>query len=234
MDPFGGSGFDDQWDTPFFFDTDDLDSSWGFEDALSGYYDSSSPDGIASSSAAKKSIAQERERRKKFNEKLYTLRSLVPSITKMDKASIVKDAIDYIVELQEEERRLLTEISELEQENNGKRRNDPGRCDPANQAAGKRPRLSPGTQSQMGSPINVMELQVSDVGDEACVVSITCSRKRNTMTRLCQALELLPLDILAANITSFSGKVLHTLLLETHGVSGTHMKETINAALTGL
>lgn len=32
----------------------------------------------------------------------------------MDKASIIKDAIEYIQELQEEERKLQTEISELE------------------------------------------------------------------------------------------------------------------------
>ncbi|RRT76659.1 hypothetical protein B296_00019168 [Ensete ventricosum] len=104
--------------------------SWGFEEAISGgYYDSSSPEGTTSS-ATVKNIAMERNRRMKLNEKLYALRSVVPNITKvgnyskrttkgrwssvMDKASIIKDAIDYIQQLQDQERKMMAEISELE------------------------------------------------------------------------------------------------------------------------
>ncbi|RRT82816.1 hypothetical protein B296_00014324 [Ensete ventricosum] len=49
----------------------------------------------------------ERSRRRKLNEKLYALRSL-------DKASIIKDAIDYVQQLQEQERTVLAELSQLE------------------------------------------------------------------------------------------------------------------------
>ncbi|XP_078443869.1 transcription factor bHLH35-like [Wolffia australiana] len=215
MDFIVGSDFQDCWDATIFFDPDEF-NSWGLDDAFSGDYDST--DGPASAAAVKKSISLEKERRKKFNEKLYTLRSLVPSITKMDKISIVKDAIDYIVDLQEQERKLIAEISDLEKES-GKKRVDVDGC-----AVWKRRRVE---------LIDVTELQVSDAGDSTCVVSISCSRKRDTMTRLCQALEFLPLRILSANITSFSGSVLHTLLLETEGTDGTHIKDAIHAALTG-
>ncbi|PNX87849.1 transcription factor bHLH35-like protein, partial [Trifolium pratense] len=88
--------------------------SWGLDEAFSGYYDSSSPDGAASSAASSKNIVSERNRRKKLNERLFALRAVVPNISKMDKASIIKDAIEYIQHLHEQEKIIQAEIMELE------------------------------------------------------------------------------------------------------------------------
>jgi hypothetical protein len=56
--------------------------SWAIDEAFSGYYDSSSPDGAASS-AASKNIVSERNRRKRLNERLFALRAVVPNISKV-------------------------------------------------------------------------------------------------------------------------------------------------------
>nr|QDL88410.1 transcription factor EGL1-like isoform X1 [Cymbidium ensifolium] len=45
-------------------------------------------------------VLSERRRREKLNEKFLTLRSLVPSISKVDKASILADTIEYLKELE--------------------------------------------------------------------------------------------------------------------------------------
>ncbi|XP_037403873.1 uncharacterized protein LOC119266713 isoform X3 [Triticum dicoccoides] len=90
------------------------------EDSLSGldscYNDSTGSPSTASTRAtrASKNIVEERDRRRRLNEKLYAIRGVVPNITKMDKASIIQDAVAYIEELQEQERRILAEVSDLE------------------------------------------------------------------------------------------------------------------------
>ncbi|KAM7279877.1 hypothetical protein ACFE04_007011 [Oxalis oulophora] len=61
-----------------------------------------------------RTLVSERRRRGRMKEKLYALRALVPNITKMDKASIVGDAVLYVQELQMKGNKLKTEIASLE------------------------------------------------------------------------------------------------------------------------
>ncbi|XP_062086091.1 transcription factor FER-LIKE IRON DEFICIENCY-INDUCED TRANSCRIPTION FACTOR-like [Humulus lupulus] len=61
-----------------------------------------------------KTLISERRRRGRMKEKLYALRSLVPFITKMDKASIVGDAVVYVEDLKMQAKKLKDEIASLE------------------------------------------------------------------------------------------------------------------------
>ncbi|XP_062082448.1 transcription factor FER-LIKE IRON DEFICIENCY-INDUCED TRANSCRIPTION FACTOR-like [Humulus lupulus] len=61
-----------------------------------------------------RTLISERRRRGRMKEKLYALRSLVPNITKMDKASIVGDAVLYVQDLQTQSKKLKAEIASLE------------------------------------------------------------------------------------------------------------------------
>ncbi|KAH9805696.1 transcription factor bHLH35 [Citrus sinensis] len=206
--------YQNYWETKMFLQNEEFDT-WPLDEAFSGYYDSSSPDGAASS-AASKNIVSERNRRKKLNERLFALRSVVPNISKMDKASIIKDAIDYIQELHEQEKRIRDEIIELE---SGKSKKNFGFDFEQELPVLLRPKKKKIDQffDSAGSrtaPVEILELRVKSMGEKILVVSVTCSKRTDTMVKLCEAFESLKLKIITANITAVAGRLLKTAFIE--------------------
>ncbi|KAL4651993.1 hypothetical protein ACB092_01G200800 [Castanea dentata] len=223
------------WETNMFLQTEELDS-WGLDEAFSGYYDSSSPDGAASS-AASKNIVSERNRRKKLNERLFALRAVVPNISKMDKASIIKDAIDYIQELHDQEKRIQAEIMELE---SGKLKKNPGydfdeqELPVLLRSKKKKTDQFYDSGGSRISPIEVLELRATYMGEKTVVVSLTCSKRTDTMVKLCEVFESLKLKIITANITAFSGRLVKTVFVEADEEEKDHLKIRIETAIAAL
>ncbi|KAJ8460374.1 hypothetical protein OPV22_033300 [Ensete ventricosum] len=138
---------------------------------------------MAAHSAIPNSIIMEPERRRRLNRRLYNLRSVVPNMTNMSKAAIIFDAINYIQQLQEQERSLLEEISE--QESHGKRvapvdgelRHAPAK----KRRTAPRCSCSPEPELPMMPSVDAMEVSVRELGNGITVISITCSKKRHAM-----------------------------------------------------
>ncbi|XP_038695198.1 transcription factor bHLH35 [Tripterygium wilfordii] len=228
--------YQNYWETKMFLQNEELDS-WAIDEAISGYYDSSSPDG--GPSAASKNIVSERNRRRKLNERLFALRAVVPNISKMDKASIIKDAIDYIQELHEQEKRIQTEIFELE---SGKLKKYPSGFVFDQQELPlllkpKRKKLEQQFYDSAGSrisPIEVLECRVVYMGEKTLLVSLTCIKRTDTMFKLCEVFESLKLKIITANITTISGRLLKTVFIETDEEEKDVLKIKIETAIAAL
>ncbi|VFR00901.1 unnamed protein product [Cuscuta campestris] len=271
-----GEEYEHYWETHTFLQSEELDRY--LEEAIpaaAAYYDSSSPDG----SAASKNIVSERNRRKKLNERLFALRAVVPKITKMDKASIIKDAIEYIQELREQERAIQAEIWDLESSSicrnnaNGNNNNnnyngvfefefefdeDAAGMSCSNSKAAKRSKVGeegedeerawvhrhrhrPNDSSSSSPdnpppspPLHVLELRVSSMGKKTLVVSLTCSKTRDSMVKLCEIFESLDIKIISANITAFSATLLNTLFIEAEEEEKDLLKIRIESAIATL
>ncbi|KAL5098192.1 hypothetical protein RYX36_002519 [Vicia faba] len=155
----------------------------------------------------------------------------------MDKASIVKDAIEYIEHLQEQQKNIEAEIMELES----------GMPDSINQnydfdqelpvllrSKKKRTDQLYDSISSTNSPIELLELRVTYMGENTVVVSMTCSKRTDTMVKLCEVFESLNLKIITANITCFSGTLLKTVFIQANEEDKDLLQLQIQTAIAAL
>ncbi|KAK1378512.1 transcription factor MYC2-like [Heracleum sosnowskyi] len=63
---------------------------------------------------AQNHVEAERQRREKLNHRFYALRSVVPNVSRMDKASLLQDAVNYIQELKSKVEELNEKLHEEE------------------------------------------------------------------------------------------------------------------------
>nr|XP_045090258.1 transcription factor BHLH6-like [Aegilops tauschii subsp. strangulata] len=220
---------------------------WNWSSPDTGY--SSSPVVSAAVSASKSNVVVTRRLRgQTLNGKLYALRSVVPNITKMDKGSILRDAVEYIQQLQEQERRMLAEISLLESaaEVHGHAQLLTATLQPVlpNACAGHAmppmkktrrplPFLSPVTPAPASATAHGrrISVRVTGAGDKLLVVSVACRHRKDAMAKVCRVLQSLQLAIISANVTVASGTVTHTALLQRQEIHKSEMKELIETAI---
>ncbi|KAI7725361.1 hypothetical protein M8C21_029709, partial [Ambrosia artemisiifolia] len=140
---------------------------------------------VKESECKSKNLEAERKRRKRIQDGLYTLRALVPKISKMDKASIVGDAIDYIIDLQKNIKELQDELKELEEQD----------C-------------------EVNDDELEVEVEVHKISAREFLLKLMCSHKPGQFLRIMETLDHLGLEVTDINITTCNASVLSILNLK--------------------
>ncbi|KAK9922924.1 hypothetical protein M0R45_031361 [Rubus argutus] len=133
-------------------------------------------------------VEAERQRREKLNHRFYALRSVVPNVSKMDKASVLVDAVGYINDLK-------TKVEELEA-----------------RIKGQTNRAIVGSTNPINYTATAMEVDVKFVGSDA-MIRVQCRDNDDyPYARLMNALKDLELKIYHASISSVKEVMLQDIV----------------------
>uniref|UniRef100_A0A6V7QYP2 Transcription factor n=1 Tax=Ananas comosus var. bracteatus TaxID=296719 RepID=A0A6V7QYP2_ANACO len=173
-------------------------------------------------------VEAERQRREKLNQRFYALRAVVPNVSKMDKASLLGDAISYINELRSKLQSLESDKDTLQShvESLQKERDARPALTPAS-APPPPPPPSNGVSDAHGR-CHGAEIDVKILGHEA-MIRVQCHKSNHPAARLMMALKDLDLEVYYASVS-----VVKDLMIQQATVkmsSRVYSQEQLNAAL---
>jgi hypothetical protein len=158
-------------------------------------------------------VEAERQRREKLNQRFYALRAVVPNISKMDKASLLGDAIAYINELQAKLKQMESEREQF----GSTSRDGSSSILPAN----------PITENHQSRAPD-MEIQAAQDG---VIVKVSCPIDIHPISKLIQSFKDAEINILESKLNATNDTVFHTFIIKSQS-SEQLTKEKLIAAFS--
>ncbi|XP_023528387.1 transcription factor bHLH13-like [Cucurbita pepo subsp. pepo] len=154
-------------------------------------------------------VEAERQRREKLNQRFYALRAVVPNISKMDKASLLGDAIAYINELQTK-----VKAMEVEREKSGVTSSE----------ATVNPEIEKKDQ--------FLDVDIDiEAGHDEVVVKVGCPLESHPASRVIKAMKEAQINVVDSKLCEANDRVVHTFVIKSPG-SEQLTKEQLIAAFS--
>ncbi|KAG9151772.1 hypothetical protein Leryth_002063 [Lithospermum erythrorhizon] len=173
-------------------------------------------------------VEAERQRREKLNHRFYTLRSVVPNVSRMDKASLLSDAVDYINDLKAKLEEMKSQIRKNEYSTKVESMDNHSTTTSVNQ-----------TNASSSSPSTTkaktklqFEVEVKIIGQDA-MIRVQSENNYHPSARVMDALRELELKIHHASMSSVNDMMLQDIVIRVPDHYGIRTEDGLKAALLG-